>query len=641
MNSLAGLFGALGAIAIALVCGSPVRAQGCSGSFPVYSSCATGPTSGLPGPRPARISLTANTTYYVRTDGNDGNDGLSNSAARAWRTPQRAIDFLKTSVDLAGNVATIQLADGAYTSTNPTGSIVVVGPFVGTQTPTGDASVASCPVIVQGNSVAPGNVVVSNTTATATIVNSAGTFICYKDFSIGRSLGPLIRSGGGTVVRIANMIFGPSVGSSLIGTHGGVIEAVTGTVLTWSGSPTDALFEGSYQGSTYLSGATIALAADISAAQFAWAYYAGQVHISGLTYRPGTYSFTGKRFAAEAGGNISIGTGGNLAYLPGTSPGTITSGGSYDTRTYYTSPLSINSNAAPSIPSPAGTMLHLAAPDGAMPQGTVTGLGAPSSWSCRRANGTGASSTALRADELLCSFAAIGYDGANYIPTGGVTSSATQNWSPGSTGSRVGIFSTPNGSATIAERIGVEQDGGITIPASVPGGSKGAGSLNAVALYQAGNQITSVGIAAPGQIPGTGASDSATAGHLGEFISSSIAADSVAPLADNAAANVAQVSLTAGDWDCRGNVISAVHPATVMTQFQGWVSTASATFPTPPNGGGLSNWVGSATGVDSALSVAPTRFLLSSTTTVYLSALSRFTTNTNGAYGFLGCRRMR
>lgn len=51
--------------------------------------------------------LAHSTTYFVRTDGNDSNDGLANDAAHAWETVNHAIDQLA-----AGD--TLWIADGTY-----------------------------------------------------------------------------------------------------------------------------------------------------------------------------------------------------------------------------------------------------------------------------------------------------------------------------------------------------------------------------------------------------------------------------------------------------------------------------------------------------------------------------------------------
>ncbi|HEY4143179.1 MAG TPA: DUF2793 domain-containing protein [Pseudolabrys sp.] len=90
-----------------------------------------------------RETLTANRTYYVRTDGSDANNGLANTSGGAFLTIQKAIDTAKQH-DLCGFAVTIQVATGTYTV-----GINVTAPFLG-----GD-------VTVQGDITTPSNVIIS------------------------------------------------------------------------------------------------------------------------------------------------------------------------------------------------------------------------------------------------------------------------------------------------------------------------------------------------------------------------------------------------------------------------------------------------------------------------------------------------
>lgn len=96
-----------------------------------------------------REVLTANRTYYVRTDGSNSNNGLANNAGGAFLTVQKALDVAFGTLDLGGFNVYIQVADGTYTGSNNAGS-----PQVG-------AGIIS----VIGNTTTPANVIISTTSA--------------------------------------------------------------------------------------------------------------------------------------------------------------------------------------------------------------------------------------------------------------------------------------------------------------------------------------------------------------------------------------------------------------------------------------------------------------------------------------------
>jgi len=143
-------------------------------------------------------------------------------------------------------------------------------------------------------------------------------------------------------------------------------------------------------------------------------------------------------------------------------------------------------------------------------------------------------------------------------------------------------------------------------------------------------------------IVGTTTNNNAAAGSVGEFVSATVLSGSAVSITTATAANVTSVSLTAGDWDCRGTIANNPAGTTVTSVVAGWMSTTSATLPTSPNNGGITiiNSVSNA-GAAYTIPIGVERFSLSGTTTVFLSGQSTFTTSTSALYGFIGCRRVR
>lgn len=106
-----------------------------------------------------REILQADRTYYVATTGNDSNNGLTNGTP--WLTIQKAIDWIALKLDVNNFRATVQLADGTYTTgqllrayvgnvnTDP-GAVVAKEPAASFSVPT-----------IRGNPTNPQNVIIS------------------------------------------------------------------------------------------------------------------------------------------------------------------------------------------------------------------------------------------------------------------------------------------------------------------------------------------------------------------------------------------------------------------------------------------------------------------------------------------------
>jgi hypothetical protein len=142
---------------------------------------------------------------------------------------------------------------------------------------------------------------------------------------------------------------------------------------------------------------------------------------------------------------------------------------------------------------------------------------------------------------------------------------------------------------------------------------------------------------------GTTTNDSASAGQIGQIISSSVAQASPVALTTGTSANVTSISLTAGDWDVTGHVGFIPAATTSVTTMLGSVTLVSAVADVTPGWGVVHRQAALVTG---ALGfqlggAGPVRISIASTTTVYLVANAQFTVSTMEAYGAIRARRMR
>lgn len=108
------------------------------------------------------------------------------------------------------------------------------------------------------------------------------------------------------------------------------------------------------------------------------------------------------------------------------------------------------------------------------------------------------------------------------------------------------------------------------------------------------------------------------------------------------AADITGLSLSQGQWDCRGNISRVLGASTSVTKLVGGISATSATQPSV-GGNGINlftiaaNVLG-ATGIDSHL--GPVRVNNTATANVFMVATDTFTVSTNNAFGTLTCRRV-
>ena len=170
---------------------------------------------------------------------------------------------------------------------------------------------------------------------------------------------------------------------------------------------------------------------------------------------------------------------------------------------------------------------------------------------------------------------------------------------------------------------------------------------NVVAVTSAGATVTgtlaATGAITPSQtagVIGTTTNNSANAGSIGEYISSTVASSGVS-LTTTVFANITSISLTAGDWDVSG-VVAITNPGTTTYSYINYgTSTTSATNGTLGQMGSLTTPSNIAATVDFTTPIPETRLSLASTTTVYLVTRASFAVSTSSAYGVIRARRIR
>jgi hypothetical protein len=163
----------------------------------------------------------------------------------------------------------------------------------------------------------------------------------------------------------------------------------------------------------------------------------------------------------------------------------------------------------------------------------------------------------------------------------------------------------------------------------------------AVSDLTAGRAVSTGQLTAAG-VKGISTNTNASAGNVGEYISSTVAYNAV-NLTTATSANVTSISLTAGDWDVVGSCLVDGPGTTVLNYMIAGFSSTSATLPVYQYYT-AAYFQGGATpfSIVNIFANPPSfRFSLSATTTIYLVVNAGFSVNTLTAGGYMAARRVQ
>jgi len=250
-------------------------------------------------------------------------------------------------------------------------------------------------------------------------------------------------------------------------------------------------------------------------------------------------------------------------------------------------PLSVNPNLAAAAKSPpTNAPFHFTGVSGAVQTGVFDGYGGSLVIAGRTSLGTISAPLAVTADTLLMAYAGRGYNGSDFQGnnTAFLGFYAAETHSGTAAGSYARINTTPNTTTTNAEVIRFENDGGVTVPSTVTGGSKGAGTLNATQIYRAGTALATVATSASaadlsagtlpaGRMPALTGDVTTSAGA----VATTIANDAVsnAKLANvNTSTIKGRVSASTGDPED----LTVAQAQALLLQTQQQIATASVNF---------------------------------------------------------------
>jgi hypothetical protein len=252
---------------------------------------------------PKRETLTANRTYYVRTDGSDSNDGSANDSGHAFLTIQKAIDTV-AALDISTFAVTVSVGAGTFSAGN------ILKDPVGAGTCT-----------VQG----AGSTTVISVTSTNCFLGSGTTKWTLSSMKLTvATAGSCIVGQAASKILFTAIEFGSAVNSHVVADSGSVIQA-SGNYTITGGAANHML--ATWDGHPIVVGKTVTLTGTFSfGTAFANASRGGLIEANGNSYTGGTV--TGTRYNVDLN-SVIFTNGGGASYFPGNSAGSSATGGQY------------------------------------------------------------------------------------------------------------------------------------------------------------------------------------------------------------------------------------------------------------------------------------------------------------------------
>ena len=319
----------------------------------------------------------------------------------------------------------------------------------------------------------------------------------------------------------------------------------------------------------------------------------------------------------------------------------------------------------------AGFQLQVIGPIGSSGRSSVASYNSIGNYAnfdgLKSASATVGTHSAIGSSESVAAFNGWGDDGTNFVRCSQILFLSNGTVSTGIVPGQIQfITANTSGTRTLAATINSSQILSLTNPLPVSSGgtntaTAGITAFNNITGYTASGSTgttstnlvfstsptfitpilgaasaTSIGFTSTSGIIGTTTNNSAAAGSVGEFQQVNVVVGSAVSLTTNTAANVATLSLTAGDWDVWGNI--GFDCAGTCTTMIGWISSTSATLPALSL---QTRYLGfSVVAEDFVFPVTQIRISNSGTANVYLSCRGAFTGATGG-FGNIYARRRR